>query len=82
MDSLVRILGKPFADLTVNEQITLFLLVVACLLFVLYAISVLVQLSKKFEVENTQGIPRSFKKGLGRAGEVDVYEELRVTHSD
>ena len=79
VDVLMGIFQKSFFEMTMNERITVLLIIVACLFFVLYAISVLIQLSQKFDDKSK---PVSVKKGLGRAGEIQEYEYLRVTHSD
>ena len=62
MNYLLGVVGKPFADLTVDEFAILMAIMVICGLLVMYAVSVLLNQLKKISAPQANGdVARSLK---------------------
>ncbi|MEN6537042.1 MAG: hypothetical protein ABFD60_06285 [Bryobacteraceae bacterium] len=84
METFWGLFEKRIVDMQSNERAILLLLITACFCLVAYAVSLLLQVAKRWEQQDAESptVPISIRKKLFGAEVADPHHHARVSHTD
>ena len=84
MDFIWGLFEKRISDMRIDEKVFLLLIILACFFLVTYAVSLIVQIVRRMEQQESPGeqVPSSLRAGLMNSEPLRRYDGPRYGHTD